>query len=186
MGLLVFVTEKQLSPGFEHVPLYVVGQHTEKDVSPHPRFQMMKDGPHLQVDGFEGPESAFHMTRQLITTHGVLRAQALRPKAGSDHIDSIQGSFGCNLLRQQVEGKATIADFKLKVFGYTVLVRYPAHPQTNFICALELATGHQRCTFSNSRVVASSKDCRVWARRLARSGLRQATSRPPGTAGPRN
>jgi hypothetical protein len=52
----IVVVEEQRCEGPTHVPLHIVREQAEKDVTADPILQVMMDGPHLEVDRLETPE----------------------------------------------------------------------------------------------------------------------------------
>ena len=55
LALLVLIAEQQRAPGFEHVPLDVVGEHAQEDVCTHARLEAMADGGTLRVSARATP-----------------------------------------------------------------------------------------------------------------------------------
>ena len=53
------------------MPLDIVGQHTQKDMSTNPGLQVVMDGTHLKVNRLDGAEGPLDLTQALVATHRV-------------------------------------------------------------------------------------------------------------------
>lgn len=53
LGLLVFIAEEQLAPGFHHVPRDIVRQHAEEDVGLDAILEPVSDRPDVEIDGLQ-------------------------------------------------------------------------------------------------------------------------------------
>ncbi len=54
-----------------HVPVYVVGQHTQEDVTLDAAGPMVVDEAHLQINGLEAAEGLFHYHQLLVGSDGL-------------------------------------------------------------------------------------------------------------------
>ena len=93
-GFLIFIGIKQGPPCFHHVPLHIVGEHTQKYVSPHAVFGAVANGAYHEICCFEGTKRSFDLAEQFIAAYRLVSIHSLFGQAGPYDVDSIE----CSLL----------------------------------------------------------------------------------------
>src|SRR4051812_26064324 len=178
LGVLLLVGEHQLAPRLAHVPLDVVGEHAQEDVGADAIFAPVVDRPDLEVDGLEGAEGAFHAGQRLVVADRIVGGHVTLFDTGANDVETIERGFLGDLVVAQREVEAGLADRQLEVLGdllNTLPTRTPMAAAPRSVPRPTMAR-----TLSSWAVVASISAVRLWARRRARAGLRQATRRSPG------
>ena len=59
-GFQILVIEQQRSQGLPQMPMDVIGQQAQEQMSPYPRLHPMTDGTDVQVDGLQRTEGPLH------------------------------------------------------------------------------------------------------------------------------
>jgi hypothetical protein len=67
------------------MPLDVIGEHAQRDVSTHARRRPMEDRSNVQTDGLDAANSPFHLGETLVGPHGGAVVDGRGFKVGADH-----------------------------------------------------------------------------------------------------
>jgi len=113
------------------MPLDMVGEHAEEDMSPHPVRGPMPDRPDVQIDALQGSERPFDVREILVGLNRLCGVQMLGRHAGSDHIDAIQPRLCRDLIEPSMPREMTVADRDDEVFGHLSFVEDRADRQAN-------------------------------------------------------
>ena len=92
-GGKLLIVEEQRSQSAPHVPFDIVGKHAEEHVCAHAWFSPMKDGPNAQAKALEGTKCPFDLRERLIRSHGIGCGELVSRLAGSNDVETIQGSL---------------------------------------------------------------------------------------------
>ncbi len=76
----------------------------------HPFFQMMKNGPHQQVDALERYEQTLYLGQAFITTHGIFSGKSFFTFIGAYYVDAIQLLFTFDRFCLPLKGKKIVFD----------------------------------------------------------------------------
>ena len=61
----------------QHVPLDVIGEHTEKQVRSHTLLLVVMDRTYLQIHGLDGAKGPFNLAERLVVTHRIVSRQVV-------------------------------------------------------------------------------------------------------------
>ena len=118
------------------MPLDIVGEHAEKDVSSDSILQVVIDGADLQVDTLAATEGPLGDGQPLVGRHGLLGIHLLRRHAGANHIDPVQCSLLIDTLLPALVGEGLLPDLQLKMLTDLVAVEDLSHPQGDAVLSL--------------------------------------------------
>ena len=85
----VLVVEEHGREGLAHVPLDVLGEQAQEEMSAHPPVEPVVDGPHEQVVALERAERPLGLLQLLVAPHGVLGGQRVGRLAGPHHPQAV-------------------------------------------------------------------------------------------------
>jgi hypothetical protein len=74
----------------------------------YPFFQVVKNGPHQQVDALERSEQTFHVGQAFITTHGIFGGKFFFTFIGAYYVDAIQLLFTFDRFCFSLKGKMIV------------------------------------------------------------------------------
>src|SRR5258708_14274549 len=103
------------------MPLDMVGEHAQKDMSPHPVRGPMADRPDFQIDALQGSECPFDVREILVGLNCFCGIHMLGRHAGSVHIDAVEARLSLDLIEPSMPGEITIQDLDDEEFGYLSL-----------------------------------------------------------------
>ncbi len=115
-----FVVEEQRSERLAHVPLDVVGEHAQEDVSSDVVLGAVVNGPHQQVHALQAAEGSFDEGQALVLAHGVCGRELRLRLAGADDVDPVQRALARDGLLASSPGEDTILDGELEVLAHLV------------------------------------------------------------------
>src|SRR5215475_12027649 len=104
------VLECQRCPGLDHMPLHIVGQHTDENVRLHAAFEAMADRAYAQVNTFQGSVPALDLRQPFVVEHGPLGAHVRFVNASADHVKTVKRRFCCDPLGIEAEAESGIVD----------------------------------------------------------------------------
>src|SRR5260370_41650071 len=113
------------------MPLDMVGEHAQKDMSPHPVRGPMADRPDFQIDALQGSECPFDVREILVGLNCFCGIHMLGRHAGSDHIDAFEARLCLDLIEPSMPGGSTIPDRYDEVPGRLSFVDSGTDPQTH-------------------------------------------------------
>jgi hypothetical protein len=87
--LLFFVGIDEGTPRFHHVPLHIVGEHAQKDVSPDTIFKAMANWANHKIYSLEGTKRSFSLAELLIAANRRLCVHPFFGEAGSHDVDTV-------------------------------------------------------------------------------------------------
>src|SRR5580658_1079308 len=86
---LVLVVKQKGCQILAHVPLHVVSQHAEKDMSADAIGLAMVDRAHVQVYSFQAAKGSLHTRQALVVAHRLLTGQRFGGDVGANDINAI-------------------------------------------------------------------------------------------------
>src|ERR1700730_2433097 len=113
------------------MPLDMIGEHAEEDMSAHSVCGPMPDRPDFQIDALQGSERPFDAREVLVGFNRFCGAQMLGRHAGSDYVDAVEARLGLDLIEPSVPGKMAIADRDRKVLSHLSFVESRTDRQAN-------------------------------------------------------
>ena len=137
LGFEILVGEQQRAPRLQQVPEDVVGEQTHENVGPDPVSQAVVDGSDLEVHRFEGAEGPLHAAQEFVAEDRLGGVERLFRQAGAHHVETVEGRFGLDLLRVDLEVESIFLDVQLEVLADFVLVEHLAHPNSDVLLAVE-------------------------------------------------
>ena len=126
------------------MPLHVVGEHAQQDVSPHALFPAMVDGADLEIHGLETAEGALDRGQSLVGAHCILGVYALALQIGADHVDPVQRRLGLDAGLVAAVAEALLGDFDREVLGHLEAPEHPAHAHSDLVLTLEASARADR------------------------------------------
>lgn len=140
----VVIVEEDRGQDFAHVPFDIVGQHAQEDMSLHAIGQAMVDGADFEIDALQAPERPLHLAQALVGAHGLVGREDLFGHTGSDHVDAVESRLLGDGSEVSLVDEALLLDGDHEMLGHLELADDFAHPQTDFLLALEAPFG-TRC-----------------------------------------
>src|SRR6202043_28981 len=116
------------------MPLDMIGEHAEEDMSAHSVCGPMPDRPDFQIDALQGPERPFDAREVLVGLNRFCGVQMLDRHAGSDHIDAVEARLCLDLIEPSMPGEMTVADRDDEVLGHFFAVENRTDRQANLGC----------------------------------------------------
>src|ERR1017187_1379185 len=92
------------------LPGEVGGEHADKDVAADPVFEVVVDGPQVQVVGLGDAEVPLDIFEVLVGGDGAGGIEGLGIDAGADHVDPVAGGLGGDLLLIAAPGETGAGD----------------------------------------------------------------------------
>ena len=74
VGIEFIIMEQDRREGLAHMPLNIVGQHTQKNVPAHVRFGTVPNGTDLKVDTLHAAKGLLDLSETFVGPHGIFRA----------------------------------------------------------------------------------------------------------------
>jgi hypothetical protein len=179
MGGRVLAGEGQRRPGAAQVPGQVAAEHADQHVGPDAFFQPVEDRPQLQVVGLDVSEVPFYVFEVLVGGDHAGGVQLAGWDGGARHLEPVQGGFGVDLVLLAGNGQGGIGDGAGEVLAGLVPADHLAASTPMGPAPVSRSAWTRAMTRAISFSVAASRSSR--ARPAASAGLRQATSRSPGS-----
>jgi hypothetical protein len=104
------------------MPLDIIRQHAQEQVSANPGLQAVVDGTDTQVQALECTEGLFDVAQLFVRPHGIFCVQGVGRLGRADDIDSIErllAGDGVCLARPE---QMVVRDFQSKMLGDLVAV----------------------------------------------------------------
>ena len=112
-GLPIVILEQQRSETSPQVPLDIVGQHAEEDVSADMVLAVDMDRADGQSAGLETAECPCDLGQALVSFHCLIGSHV--PETGSDHVDTIELSLLRDAGKVAGPGQRSLGDGELKM-----------------------------------------------------------------------
>src|SRR6516165_4428242 len=116
----LFVVKEQRLQRLTHMPLDIVGQQANQEVSPDPRLDAMVNGTDAQIHSFEAAEGLLDQCQTLVGAYTGSGFQGFLGLAGADHIKPVQLLLALNRRLVPGPGERTIRNAELEMLGHLV------------------------------------------------------------------
>jgi hypothetical protein len=93
-GRLLGIVVEHRGEALAQMPLDVIGEHAQRDVSAHARRRPLEDRSNLQIDDLDAPNNAFHLGETLAARTVALSSAIGNLKVGADHVGAVEASLG--------------------------------------------------------------------------------------------
>src|ERR1022692_2347376 len=133
----VLVGEGELGEGGAQVPGEVAGEHADQDVAADSFFQVVVDGPQVQVVGLGDAEVPLDVLEVLVGGDHGGGVHGARGDAGADHVDPVERSLGGDLLLIAAPGEGGAGDLGDEVLGDLVLSDGLPDPDPDLVRVLQ-------------------------------------------------
>ena len=114
----ILVIEQQRSQGLPQMPMDVIGQQAQEQMSPYPRLHPMTDGTDVQVDGLQRTEGPLHPGQVLVAAHHGGCWQTIGRFAGPQHVEPVQLRLPDDGFRAPLIVEGPVCDLGPEVFGH--------------------------------------------------------------------
>ncbi len=142
-GRDVLVGEGELGEGGAQVPGEVAGEHADQDVAADSLFQVVVDGPQVQVVVFGDAEVPLDVLEVLAGGDQAGRAEDFLFHACADDVDPVERCLSRDLLGVAPESETGIGDLRGEVLGDLVLAGDLPGPLPDLPGALAAGAGRR-------------------------------------------
>src|SRR5271157_1394407 len=151
------------------MPLQVVGQRAEKDVTSDSIIGLVVDGPYFELHGLETAEGLHDQAQLFVGGDYFARSHLLFGHFTTDNVTAIEEFFGHDLVLVKVPREPSIEHIPADEFAHLGTLQ---HPPTRAPSVFALARRFELAILSSSARVRSRSRSRVLASRPALCGLR--------------
>src|SRR5262245_5226150 len=108
------------------MPLDVVSEHAEEDMSPYSIRQPMVDRPDLEIDRLQAPKRSLDLREILVGSHRGFSGKSRSGHRRANHVQAVKRGFLGDLLFVTVIGEAPLFDLEDEVLADLVVVDHLA------------------------------------------------------------
>src|ERR1700761_3130991 len=119
------------------MPLHVVSEHAEEDVSSDATGEPVMDRPQLEIQGLEAAKGSFDIAQLLVAANHLATGKNFFSNVGANDVNSVELLFPLDTVGLACIRKPVLLDRDLVVLAHFEATEHAAHAQSDEMLAVQ-------------------------------------------------